>query len=81
MARFTVHSWHQQISDATTTLPSPILSLQIAGPETDDWIVVSTALVDTGTDLQLATMPKLLNIMSRLTYPIPKIVLPSATAC
>lgn len=50
MARFTVHSWHQQMFDATTTPPSPVLSLQIAGPEADDWIAVSTALVDTGVD-------------------------------
>lgn len=50
MARFTVHSWHQQMFDATTTPPSPVLSLQIAGPEADDWIAVSTALVDTGAD-------------------------------
>ena len=39
--------------DATTTPPSPVLSLQIAGPEADDWITVSTALVDTGADVTI----------------------------
>lgn len=50
MARFTVHSWHQQSFDGAITLPSPVLSLQIAGPEADDWIDVTNALVDTGAD-------------------------------
>lgn len=50
MARFTLHSWYQQSFDDTTTPPSPVLSLQIAGPDADDWIDVATALVDTGAD-------------------------------
>jgi predicted aspartyl protease len=50
VAKFTVHSWHQQPFDNTITPPSPVLSLQIAGPEADDWIDVATALVDTGAD-------------------------------
>lgn len=50
MARLTVHSWYQQPFDAATKPPSPVLSLQIAGPEADDWVDVPDALVDTGAD-------------------------------
>ncbi len=50
MARFALHPWHQQFFDNTTIPPSPVLTLQIAGPEADDWLDVPTALVDTGAD-------------------------------
>jgi len=50
VARFTVRSWYQQPFDDTTVPPSPVLSLQIAGPEADDWLNIPTALVDTGAD-------------------------------
>ena len=50
MARLISHSWHQQSFNDKTTPPSPVLSLQIAGPEADDWLDIPTALVDTGAD-------------------------------
>lgn len=50
MARLPLHSWHQQAFDAKTTPSSPVLSLQIAGPDENDWLEVPNTLVDTGAD-------------------------------
>jgi predicted aspartyl protease len=50
MARLTIHSWYQQVFDNSTVPQSPVLPVQIAGPEADDWIDVPAALVDTGAD-------------------------------
>jgi hypothetical protein len=50
MPRLTLHSWQQQAFDATTTPPSPVLAMQIAGPEANDWLDVPLALVDSGAD-------------------------------
>ncbi|MFN8488119.1 MAG: hypothetical protein U0350_11040 [Caldilineaceae bacterium] len=50
MARLTLYSWHQQRFDARTTPAAPVLSLQIAGPDENDWLAVPHALVDTGAD-------------------------------
>ena len=50
MPRLTLHSWQQQAFDATTTPPSPVLAMQIAGPEANDWLNVPLALVDSGAD-------------------------------
>lgn len=38
MTRFTLQSWHQQAFDGSTSPPSPLLSLQIAGPDEQDWL-------------------------------------------
>lgn len=50
MTRFALQSWHQQAFDGSTSPPLPLLSLQIAGPDEQDWLEIVHALVDTGAD-------------------------------
>lgn len=64
MTRLVVHSWHQQSFDHTTFPSSPSFSLQIAGPEVNDWIDISAALLDTGADATIIPERLLSQIMA-----------------
>lgn len=64
MTRLIVHSWYEQSFDHTTFPPSPSVSLQIAGPDVNDWLDIDAVLLDTGADATIIPERLLSQIMA-----------------
>ena len=62
MLRRNDYIWHQSPFSSSYVPPIPQLSIDIAGPDAEDWISVKDAIIDTGADTTI--VPE--NFLSRI---------------